>query len=369
MEQEIVFTTDRCVIDGDSLWFVNISGEMICKVSTKSWKTEIVARIPKKHRSFGDYNYSCAAVYQNRVILYPEFENKILDYDLDKRSFVTSEIECLELDDNTIGGNTVKFRNAFLCGDKLYLMPQSCHKIVEYDLERKEHKTYSDWYDNFFSKYGWKDVTIFRSSLENDGSLWFLCGKTNALMQFVLETKESFLYHIGDESSGFSAFSKYKDNEFAIWDSVNKQIVFWDIGKKQMSESSRIDLSKISDDVNKYSFYAMYAGTNIMLAPNLGERIIMIDDNDKDIDISHVEVTKKDAYISVSAIDNNKLLFVTQKGENNMLYDIMTKTWSKVCFEVNPEELPVDFGAQELTEEGRNKHSLYEFIGYVTREG
>ena len=113
MEQEIVFTTDRCVIDGDFLWLVNISGEMICKVNTKSWKTEIVARIPKKHRSFGDYNYSCAAVYQNRVILYPEFENKILDYDLDKRSFVTSEIECLELDDNTIGGNTVKFRNAF----------------------------------------------------------------------------------------------------------------------------------------------------------------------------------------------------------------------------------------------------------------
>ncbi len=360
----MILTTDKCVLYDDELWFVNIAGNMVCKTNVNSWNTEVIVKIPKKYLGYDNFTYDCAAVYKDRIILFPKFENWILDYNTKSKKFKASEIKCPELDDNTQNGNSVKFRNAYLRGSKLYLMPHSCHKIVEYDLEKMEYKEYTQWYDEHFARYGWRDINLFCNSLYSGNCLWFLCRETNAIMKFDLETKKTQLFFIGDDSCQFTAFCEHEDKELALWDFANKKIIIWDKVANQVVKEITLDSFNLKDGYLDY--IKIFSNNGIILAPFLGSHFIVMDyDKNEEIITDSFEKGEYEAYISSVELSDNKVLFVTQRGIDNILYDVKNKVCEKRCFEVKDCDIPVDFSAEALVNEGENNRSLRKFIEYV----
>ncbi len=366
MDNYIYLTTDRCVLNDGYLWFVNIAGDMICKTSVKTWLTEVVVRIPDKYRTYESFTYDCAAVYKNRVILFPKFEDWILDYDTDSEKFFAVEMKCPELDYNSMNGNKVKFRNAYVHDDKLFLMPHSCHRIVEYDLNLRTKNEHIGWYEKHFASFNWKDINLFCASLVYDNRMWFLCRETNAIMEFEIDSEKTKLYYVASGKSLFSAFAILDNGLFAIFDYINKKMIYWDVKSGNEDRQPEIDLNDVLAENEYLSYITIFAGKKTVLLPFLGKEIIIIGSGKEGVvSFDYKEKGENEAYISRIRVSNNKTLFISQRGVENLLYDDDNDTWSSVSFKIKNENLPMDFSKYALLNEQEGRSFLKEFIKYV----
>ncbi len=359
-EKGIEITTKRCVLQDDYLWYVNLQSAIVCRTNIKSWKTEIVTKIPREYYRWDSFTYDCGVIYEDRLILYPEFENWILDVNIETRKVEGVSIHHLNIDDSrTTSG--IKFKGAYRIDDKVYFLPCSCHCILEYDLNEKKLVEYSDWYREFFCDERIYDNSLFIDSLFSEKKFWFLCKDVNAIMEFDPVEKKAKLHYVGDLSCRFSAFSIYK-KEFVIWDYKNSTMLFW----KGDNTIKRIDLSKHIGVSDQWDYLYFNCDEDIYLIPHTSNKLVIISNNESRARIEVVEISET-KYMSITEVDEENLLFMTMTGKKSVIFNKKNKSMNYRDFFVNQDDIPLSiYNEENIWDENGRDITVYKLINYVS---
>lgn len=380
-DSKVSITTDKCILKDEYIWYVSIIGSMICRTNVRTWETEIVEHIPKKYCNNTSYTYDCGIFYGDRLILAPKYEDWILDYDTISGKFDAYKIECSEVDGNTQNGNSIRFRYALIHEDTVWLMPQSARQIIEYRPKEKRYISHKRWYAELFEQYNWGDVTLFGNALKIKESIWLLCYEIGSVMEFNIITGIASLYSIGEQTSRYRLFEKYNDDQIILFDYVNKKLIIWDVVEKKMVRNiSLIGVNYETNDIRtrKLGYVKLKAIENrFIMPPYLADNFIMININENDLQIS-TDISKPDneRYINAVILNDGKILFNTQSGIYNILFNPENDSIKRIKFEVELEQMSYDYYEHVFYNEMSDGEIMYEndegltlksFINHIRR--
>lgn len=321
------------VVDG-CLWFVATRKNWICRMDLSDYKTQFVCEIP--FAKLKDHSYKIETMYNDNIILMPEYADYILEYNIHTGTFRKTDLKLSLHTSGTVGGTAIKFRSSVKDGDIIWMMPQSCHCIIEYNARTHTVSEHNSWYKQF-EKYNWNNVNLFGMGIMANESLWIPCYQLNAVLEFSVKTKASKLHFIGNEGSFYSAII-YMNEKFWLLDNVNKSIIQWD------SKTGEININNIFSDGyglekiyannsenEKYGVCCMYALNNrILLLPALANQFVIFDLNDQ----KTTKLTDKplgQSYVNAYLSTDDRALCFSQNGNvmveissNGTLKDITT---------------------------------------------
>ena len=181
-KEEYPLSFEYCVEFDNYYWFVAVNHAVLCRMPVSDIGIEIVTPIPGK-TWYMAHQYFVAAEHKGKLILVPKFANEILVYDIKHNRFSVYEIEISGIDSNCFSGagKDIKFRSAIVIDTVLWIMPQSCHEIIAFDMETYEVKCYREWYKQF-EQYHWENCSLFTLAVGAGKQIYMSCQQINVIV-------------------------------------------------------------------------------------------------------------------------------------------------------------------------------------------
>ena len=203
--------------DKQSKWFIIDEFKVIAKCNFSDRTVEIVKQIPEELYSYSG-SYCRFFKREQRIILIPFREDKILEYNLDDDEFTYEKVE-----NSKDNGN---FFTAVYYDNALYLAPHCYQGIVRYDLKNRECSYYCDeLLNDSNSKYG-----IGR---QYNNKLYFASMESNRMVEFNMDTKSITIHTLSEENRGF--YWMDTDGEFFWLIDIDRDNIFrWDCLKNEL---------------------------------------------------------------------------------------------------------------------------------------
>lgn len=336
---------ESCVVIDNYLWFVTVRNNWLCKMNASDYRAELICEIP--YADSECYAYKIAGAYDHYLLLMPEYANYLLEYDINSKKFQKYKLYNSEISGNAEGGASIKYRSSVCEGESIWLMPQSCHCILEYNYKRREVYEYTQWYKDF-EKYGWSNENLFGLGVKAEKALWIPCYQLNAVLEFSLETKKSKLHFVGSQKNRFGAIA-YCNNAFWLMDNVNQEIVKWNPldGEEKcfhnFPKDYGLDKRFSCDDKNmQYSAICMLGIKNSILVLPCTSNQFMKFDTETGIMEKIIMKPSGGSYLFACELKNGKILCANQSGNQLAVYSIEENKMNIVPFylEVDFEHLP-----------------------------
>ncbi|MDR1687117.1 MAG: hypothetical protein LBS21_00710 [Clostridiales bacterium] len=191
--------------DGENYWFANRWYNALIKMNRKSGETQYIGTFPGEAIFQTDLYFGCL-YFNGKVYFGPQNAKNIAIYDIEKSQFKTMELRALEelncqLD--RVENNTPRFMFVISDDDKyIYLSPtRSYPAIIRINIQSQEAEYITDYlraiderYFKFYEYYSFKKCFV-------DGDiLWIPSSKSNAVIKYNMQTKESLMLVIEDNS-------------------------------------------------------------------------------------------------------------------------------------------------------------------------
>lgn len=302
-----------------NMWF--ISGNFLCCRNLETGKVKLETYIVPQYGIGERYLLSSITdQYNGRLICIPEMSDRILDYDIESRvrsEIIFPEIEC---------DDTIKYRSSCIIDKKVYIMPQSAHQIIVYDLETKQMDLCSDWFEILQRED--KSITykrnLFSLSRKVNKKIYFCTMYSNVLCCFDTQNGGFEGVHIGPSEYCYQLLY-HLNGVFYLVDNIHRKIVRWSeaegiIGK---AEGIGLEIDRQKTHISDVEPYILFDAINI------GEKIIFpacLGDKSYEFDTVTGQVRECDlianvrgcCYVGVSNDDEIIMASVTE----NKLYAI-----------------------------------------------
>lgn len=322
------------VIVDNELWYVPITRTALYKMKLSNYQSQEVCKLPYVEDGL-NYSYDVVAVHESRLILMPKYADNVLIYNMLDGSFDKVILEASMMTSGTEGGTAIKFRSYAQEGDILWMMPQSCRCIIEYNMSSSLLIEHTNWY-GLLEKYHWKNVNLFGKGILVKESLWIPCYQKNTVVEFSVRTKEAKIHYIGNERNCYSAIA-YADGAFWILDNLNSRFFKWNpeggIGEEiRFPEGYGIDDISVSDEVKKYRVACMYTvNEKILLLPTLANQFLLFNTQNATM---HNLLTNngKNSFIGVCALNQDQIICPSQKSEELVIISFEEEKAERTSF-------------------------------------
>ena len=339
-KEEYPIFFEYCVLYKNYYWFVAANHSVICRMLVGSAKIEVIAPILEKTWEMGR-QYFIAAEHKGRLILAPEFADEILEYDIEKNCFYKYEIKTTRIDKETFNGTgkDVKFRSSIVIDRVLWIIPQSCHQIIAFNMETHEIQYYEEWYERF-EQNNWKDCDfLFGISVKVENYIYIPCCQLNAVLEFDTITKDSKVYFIGKEENRFEALA-YTTKGFWLLDNKKKMIYLWNKEKiiKEIMLSDKFVVEKGYENsglvglyVDEHRVLMIPCSANVFVNLNLLDEQIefLLEREDRQGFIRYFIDKENNRVIIPSQLRNQIVIFDMETNEMQSFYTYNTMEQSK----------------------------------------
>ena len=216
---------EKCVMHNGKCWFVPSSHNALCTLDVMSGDISVEVWGLGGESGLCQGRYVLAGAVGNKLVMVPEYAEKVLIYDTESGTSECYPVNVPELKGKSGGGKFIKFRSAITLGSDVWILPQSTGHILKYDAVKMELADYVDWYD-VVAEYNWHDVNQFGFGVCVDYSIWLPCYQINALLEFNILSHQGKIHFIGKHENRFIAVT-YCENKFWLLDNINQELVTW----------------------------------------------------------------------------------------------------------------------------------------------
>lgn len=355
---------ESCVLLKDSLWFVTIKDNWLCKMSTENYTVEYVCDVP--YANVEVYSYKVAGGYDSILILMPMYGEYLLEYDIEKNTFKKIELKQSKIDGIFSGGAGIKFRSSVRDGDKLWILPQSAHCIIEYDFSTHNVIEYTDWY-SVFEQFNWTNVPLFGKGIIAMDSIWIPCLQINAVLEFSLDKKVN-LHFLGTKDEKFSAITEYK-SDLWLMDNRKMSVVTWNPKTgfikyyNEFPEDYNLQEKYKYDNTNiDYGIWGMNTIDNkIVLSPSTANQFVILD-TESGLMRKLVDVPKDSSYIDSYRPDKNHVLYLSQSNNTIGVYSVSDETMEFETFYITVKKSKDEIKDMVLHEKELELKSFLELV-------
>lgn len=309
-----------CILKND-MWFTSMYSNGLYRMSVDNMISELICEIPEQYRNKEQFQYKVAGAYENEVVLMPLYAEYVLIYNISQNTFKAIKILKHFVTNIDGAGECVKFRSSCQKDNKLWILPQAAHCIIEYDFSKGELIEYDNWYyDKYFVH---RDGKIkFGQGIKLDNSIWIPCFQQNIIIKYSLQTK-SVEYHMVDANNySIIALANIDDVLWIITEDY--KCIKWQVGYgKPIEETNLITDYKL--ETNCYSYLKVNVYDNrILLCPGQANSFISVDTlNHKITNISN----KPDKTFFMSSCKLNK--------EIDLIFSFTDNTYAKYNIKEN----------------------------------
>lgn len=320
------FHAEKCVFIDGYYWFVALNYNVLCKMNAATGKAELVETCLGGEGLLPGRRYSLAEAVGHKLILLPQYAEKVLVYDINTGEFEELVVDIPELRGKQGSGAEIKFRSSAVVGDIVWLFPQSAHHILAYNTKTGKLNDYNAWY-KIVEQYGWRDVNLFGFGIAVGKTLWLPCCQLNALVEFDTITKEAKLHKIGLDNNRFTAIA-YTREKFWLIDNINQEMATWRPDKGRMSVNKRFPEGYGTDKRYLEYQWANIAdlrpcGSGLIASPCMANSFLWIDTETEEISLL-AEKPEGESYLQPGCTETGRMCYFSQNGDKMLTLDIRT---------------------------------------------
>ena len=172
---------EKCLVVDGKCWIIPVQFNALCTMDINTGVVRIVEWGLGGEPGLAGRRYMLAGAFKHKLIIMPEYGNKVLVYDTVCLKFEEYPISIPELGMDFENGKDIKFRSAVVTDDAVWLTPLSAKHIIKYDTVRKSITDYTAW-ENAVKEYSFVGSPQFGNGVMVGKSLWMTCFQTNALL-------------------------------------------------------------------------------------------------------------------------------------------------------------------------------------------
>lgn len=332
---------EKCLVVDGTCWIIPVQFNALCTMDTNTGVVRIVEWGLGGEPGLASMRYMLAGAFKHKLILMPEYGSKVLVYDTVCLKFEEYPISIPELGMDFENGKDIKFRNAVVTDDAVWLTPLSAKHIIKYDPVRQAITDYTDW-ANAVQGYSFMGSPQFGNGVVVGDSLWMTCFQTNALLEFDMVKGTARLHHVGEAHNRFAVMT-YCDENFWLLDNINQELVVWlpDEGIIWRNDNfpDNYGVDPVYGTKNDYNIASLYeADAGLIGIPCWGNSFIYIDR--KTGLISKLAAKNPgSSYLYATQLHTGKIIIPSQADNKFLIYDLKTGNITYVEPKLNHEEL------------------------------
>lgn len=304
-------------IENNKAWFISREINALFVLDFETEKVKLI-HILSHEKIFADQEYRKIIKIGEKIIIAPFFsKGELIEYDL--KSNTLTKIFLKKRDAFLIEkdmGNEIAFYDIIKYHKKIYLIGCGYPAIVEYDVDTRECKYYTDYIKKLEKLSFSENMGIFANAKIQDNCLLLPFLQGNIVVEFNMATK-SFKYNeVGDKSNRYWKIEL--DGEF-VWLSqhggAGLPLIRWDYrsGKSTRHESypEKCDFSRC---MNGYTGFVDMVSINgkLNMFPDMANIVVEVDLNNGDM----TENQKLSEIIHNKVMNFKWFLFAYKKGNN-----------------------------------------------------
>jgi len=269
INNNLVGCMDACKVN-DDLWFASCHYNALCKMNMNTGWVEIVGSIPNEN-IYGERLYQDIIEMNDKLFLAPQRARELVEYDLKKGFFKKIALRRPRYPEKSQFSRMVRYK------EYLYLLPTYYNAIVRYNTTNGTFKYYSDMLNEIGNDYNrdTKNVPDFMNAMYIEGNLLLLASsRTNAIIEFDMETEKSVVYRVGKESNTFYRM-EFDGNDYWIIPQESKAIIRWN--RKTGNTVEYSDYPEGFDGEENAFLNIICCGTYMLVFPRKANMIIKID--------------------------------------------------------------------------------------------
>lgn len=321
---QFLYSTECVAIRDDYLFFFDITHNSFCKYDLKN--NECTAEIQIEGLDYYKYRmFSKIILLQNDAFLIPCSENSIIKINLE--TFEQKPIQLninIEKMENYL--EDVKFLDALLYKDSIYLIPTTYPALVEYNFVKDETYYYHNVVQLAFDNQKVIDEkAFFRKACINDGQIVLPSCMGDCVIFFDLVTKACHATILSDEEVGLSSACVYNTSVvLAPRESTIVKVI-----DKHGNIIKKIDFSRF---VKEYSAsdILLFEGGRICLVPyRYNNPFIWFFIEEEEIELSYM--TDDIDGLITPIINGKEYIFHSVQNAENYIYNKQKNTFDKIA--------------------------------------
>lgn len=268
VRRNLVGCMDACVSDGN-LWFMHCHYNALCKMELTTGKVEIVGAVPDEI-SNGERLYHDVIKKDEKLFFAPHIASRLIEFDLNKKTYREISIK------HAIQKEKSKFTRMIRYKDRLFLLPTYYQAVVGYNCNNGSTKYYTHLIRAMkgHNKEP-NNQPEFMNAMTIEGELLLMASsRTNAILEFNIETEKSILHIVGNDSNNYYRM-EYDGNDYWLIPHNSKAIVRWNRKNGKCTEYLDYPEGFIGDNNAFLSIH--YCGDYMLAFPKKANMIIKID--------------------------------------------------------------------------------------------
>lgn len=332
---------EKCLVVNGKCWIIPVQFNALCTMDINTGVVRIVEWGLGGEPGLASMRYMLAGAFKHKLILMPEYGSKVLVYDTVSAKFEEYPISIPELGMDFENGKDIKFRNAVVTDDAVWLTPLSAKHIIKYDPVRQAITDYTDW-AKAVKKYSFEGSPQFGNGVMVGKSLWMTCFQTNALLEFDMVKGTAKMHHVGEAHNRFAVMT-FCDENFWLLDNINQELVVWmpDEGIIWRNDNfpNNYGVDTVYGEKNDYNIASLYEVDGGLIGiPCWGNSFIYIDG--KTGLISKLAAKNLgSSYLFATQLHTGKIIIPSQADNKFLLYDFINGNITYVEPKLNPEDL------------------------------
>ncbi|MGB4660445.1 MAG: hypothetical protein WBI07_14820 [Mobilitalea sp.] len=259
LDNKASFYFRDCYIENNEVWFIPEYYNSLCKMDMSSGEVEEITQIAKED---WDTSFCDISKEEWKIVAQPFSATEIWEYDLWNKVSKKTPIK------DPVPAN---FDRMIAYQHYLFMKPKCYPALVRYDTRDGSLEYYAEGFHKYIQQDG--APMFFWAVNQRDNLLLMAAAKTNAVLEFNMDTNEFKTHIVGKEGNNYFSMA-YDGKDYWLVQNEGKSIIRWNYETGKSAEYTDFPLNYIGEKEGFVSI--VFCNSHLLAFPRMANMIVEI---------------------------------------------------------------------------------------------